>query len=393
MEFDTMWRMGKLFTESKRDLIERTLRAELEAGKFTKHFPSERVLVRRFAAARETVRAALRDLEDDKLIRRCIGRGTTVIASAVKRRAFAILLGNGYNKNPFYMMMRSGVERALAKRGCSLFSVSPFGFRESERMANAEDFVRMCVRERLSGVFLQPLHFLRYGERVNRLVLSALDEAGIPVVLMDSDFVQPPLRSAYDLVGADNLSIGYDLARHMIAGGAKRIDYVTRHKPAPTSMLRGIGVGFAVSEAGLKWRAENMIFVRYSDAETLSKHSYADVRATAKRIVSDKNRPDALVVGDDYLAVALMEALKEEGLKIPGDILVAGVNGDPVSGNCEPPLTTFIQPCEEIGASAVELMFARIEAPTLPPREVKLASRLVVRESTGHIHRSTKEME
>lgn len=385
--------MGRLYTESKKELIERMLRAEIESGKFVGRFPSERVLVKRFAAARETVRAALRDLEEDNLIRRRVGRGTTVISSAARRRAFAILLGNGYNKNPFYMTMRSGVERALAKKGCSLFSVSPFGCRESERMANAEDFVRMCVHERLSGVFFQPLHFLRYGERANRIVLSALDKAGIPVVLMDSDFVQPPRRSAYDLVGADNLSIGYDLARHMIDMGAERIAYVSRPKPAPTSMLRGMGVGFAVSEAGLKWRMDDMIFVRYSDVETSARHLYADVRATAKRIAADRRRPDALVVGDDYLGVALMKALQEKGLKIPEDILIAGVNGDPVSEKSEPPLTTFVQPCEEIGFSAVELMFSRIENPALPPREIKLASRLVVRDSTTLSHCSRKEME
>ena len=60
--------MEKLATESKKELIGKTLRAEIRAGKFSGHFPSERALVRRFAAARETVRAALRDLEDDNLI-------------------------------------------------------------------------------------------------------------------------------------------------------------------------------------------------------------------------------------------------------------------------------------------------------------------------------------
>ena len=158
-------------------------------------------------------------------------------------------------------------------------------------------------------------------------------------------------------------------------------------------MLRGMGVGFAVSEAGLKWRMDDMIFVRYSDVETSARHLYADVRATAKRIAADRRRPDALVVGDDYLGVALMKALQEKGLKIPEDILIAGVNGDPVSEKSEPPLTTFVQPCEEIGFSAVELMFSRIENPALPPREITLASRLVVRDSTMISHCSRKEME
>ena len=53
--------------ETKRKKISDTLIAEIGAGKFTGRFPSERTLVRRFAAARETVRAALRDLEAMRL--------------------------------------------------------------------------------------------------------------------------------------------------------------------------------------------------------------------------------------------------------------------------------------------------------------------------------------
>jgi len=48
-----------------------------------------------------------------------------------------------------------------------------------------------------------------------------LKSAGIPVVLLDSDFVTPPSRSEYDLVGVDNTGIGYMLAKHVIDAGAK----------------------------------------------------------------------------------------------------------------------------------------------------------------------------
>ena len=357
--------------EEKRKKISETLIAEIGAGKFAGRFPSERALVRRFAAARETVRAALRELEEMRLIRRKVGRGTTVMPTGARRRSFAILLGNGYNINPFYAAMRNGVERALARRGCSLFSISSLGQRESERMSHAREFTRMCVGERMSGVFMQPLHFLRNGERANRAILSALDEAHIPVVLIDSDFVQPPRRSAYDLVGTDNLRIGYDLARHMIDAGAKRIVYVSEPRPAPTSMLRGMGVGAAVSEAGLKWRTEDMVFMRSSE-----------MRSAVRRLFAGKNRPDAIIACHDYIGVELLEELRRAGLDVPADVLLAGVNGNHVSAECDPPLTTFVQPCEEIGSAAVELMLSRIENPSLPPREVMLASRFVARSST-----------
>ena len=362
-------------SEEKRKLISETLIAEIGAGKFTGRFPSERALVRRFAAARETVRAALRELEEMRLIRRKVGSGTTVMPpTRARRRLFAILLGNGYNVNPFYAAIRNGVECALSRRGCSLFSVSVPGQRESDRMAHAREFTRMCVAERISGVFLQPLHFLRNSERANRAILSALNEAHIPVVLIDSDFVQPPRRSEYDLVGTDNLRIGYDLAKHMIDVGAKRVVYVSEPRPAPTSVLRGMGVGLAVSEAGLKWRMEDMVFMKGSE-----------MRTAVRRMFTGKKRPDAIIACHDYMGVELLEELRRIGLSVPGDVLVAGVDGDHVSAECDPPLTTFVQPCEEIGTAAVDLMLSRVENPSLLPREIMISSSFVGRASTAHL--------
>ena len=72
-----------------------------------------------------------------------------------------------------------------------------------ERALRAVEFSEVCIREKVSGVFFQPLQFLRDGEKMNRGILKLFKQAGIPVVLLDSDFVTPPSRSEYDLVGVD----------------------------------------------------------------------------------------------------------------------------------------------------------------------------------------------
>ena len=87
------------------------------------------------------------------------------------------------------------------------------------------EFAEVCKREKVSGVFFQPLQFLKDGEKFNRSILAVFKKARIPVVLLDSDFVAPTIRSEYDLVGVDNTNVGYALARCVIAAGAKRIIY------------------------------------------------------------------------------------------------------------------------------------------------------------------------
>jgi hypothetical protein len=74
--------------------------------------------------------------------------------------------------------------------------------------------------------------------------------------------------------------------------------------------------------------------------------------------------------------------LKAIGKRVPEDVLLAGVNGDPVAEEATPPLTTVVQPCHEIGETAVSLMFERLANSDFLPREVFLSAKLQVREST-----------
>ena len=239
-----------------------------------------------------------------------------------------------------------------------------------ERALRAVEFAEVCKREKVSGVFFQPLQFLKDGEKFNRSILAVFKKARIPVVLLDSDFVAPPNRSEYDLVGVDNTNVGYALGRCVIAAGAKRIIYFSNPLPAPTSLKRGTGVGVAVTEAGLKWTKDRVFFANPGDTRA------------AKRLFDSPKRPDAIVAVNDYVASILLKTLKSIGKRVPEDVLLAGVNGDALAEEAVPPITTAVQPCERIGEAAVHLMLQRIADPDLPPREVYLAATLVERAST-----------
>ena len=352
-----------------------TLHSEICSGKYASSgaFPSERALVRRFHAARETVRSALRELEKQHLIRRKVGCGTTVIAGKDHRRRFAVIVPDIFY--PFYSRIVRGIETGLEQKfGAGGYSLLVAALdREgsaSGRVMGAKDFAEVCVRENVAGVFFQPFQFLRSGEKVNRAILDVLRNARIPVILLDSDFLTPPQRSEYDLVGIDNVHVGYLLGRHVIERGAKRIWYFSNPLPAPTSLKRADGVAMAVTEAGLRWRRDSVFFA-----------DPADTRA-ARRVFAGSNSPDAIVAVNDHVASILLRTLESIGKRVPNDVLLCGVNGDPVSMELSPHLTTVVQPCARIGEGAVELLLQRLKDPSLPARELLLASHLEVREST-----------
>ena len=357
---------------TKSKTISEQLRREILGGKFdsTRKLPSEHQLMRRFSVARETVRSALKDLLDKKLVERRPGYGTFLadLAETKAAQKFAMIVPDAYY--PFYERICRGISDAAKERGWTILSAALGSGSMRERALRAVEFAEVCVREKVSGVFFQPLQFIRDGEKVNRSILKLFKAVGIPVVLLDSDFVAPPNRSEYDLVGVDNTGLGYMLAKHVIAAGAKRIMYFSNPLPAPTSLKRGTGVGLAVTEEGLPWNKNNVYFA-----------DPTDTRAAA-RVFAGRNRPDAIIAVNDYIASLLLKNLRSIGKRVPEDVLLAGVNGDPVAEESNPPLTTVVQPCHEIGRAAAALMFERMANPELLPREVFLSARLVGREST-----------
>jgi len=352
--------------------IGEVLRAEIVSGKYdsTRKLPSDRMLMRRFSVARATVQAAMRELLDKKLVERRPGYGTFLAGLAATKAAqkFAMIVPDAYY--PFYARICRGITDAAKAHGWTILTAALGTGSMRERALKAVEFSEVCIREKVSGVFFQPLQFLRDSEKMNREILKLFKAAGIPVVLLDSDFVAPPSRSEYDLVSVDNTGIGYTLTKHVIAAGARHVVYFSNPLPPPTSLKRGNGVGIAVTEAGFAWKKGSVFFADPTDARAV------------RRVFAGRNRPDAIIAIDDYIASLLLKTLKAIGKSVPEDVLLAGVNGDPVAEEAIPPITTVVQPCHEIGATAVSLMFERLANPALSPREVFLSANLVAREST-----------
>jgi len=96
--------------------------------------------------------------------------------------------------------------------------------------------------------------------------------------------------------------------------------------------------------------------------------------------------PDALVCYDDQMALALMDALRDVGVRIPDDLGVVGFDGIPFAGIANPRLTTVAVPSSEMGRVAAAALVQAIHEGALPDGVV-LPVELVVRESTRSMAR------
>lgn len=98
-------------------------------------------------------------------------------------------------------------------------------------------------------------------------------------------------------------------------------------------------------------------------------------------VLSRPDRPDALVCGNDNMAVGAYRAIHELGLKIPEDIAIASFNDISVAQFLNPPLSTVHLPFEDIGQTAVDLLMERLNGRTVAKRAI-LSARMIWRGST-----------
>ena len=100
-----------------------------------------------------------------------------------------------------------------------------------------------------------------------------------------------------------------------------------------------------------------------------------------RRLLSSGERPTALLVMDDVMAVGVLGALRELGLRVPEDVSVVSFNNVPLSRFCSPPLTTVDIGIYELGFLAASKLIERIRHPERPSTQTLVHTRIVERQS------------
>jgi DNA-binding LacI/PurR family transcriptional regulator len=103
----------------------------------------------------------------------------------------------------------------------------------------------------------------------------------------------------------------------------------------------------------------------------------------AQRLLSAGRRFTALVVGNDYMALGALRALREAGLGVPEDVSVVGFDDIPEAAYFDPPLTTVRQDFDVLGRESVEYLVSLIEGASSTVQQRVFYPELIVRQSTG----------
>jgi LacI family transcriptional regulator len=201
--------------------------------------------------------------------------------------------------------------------------------------------------------------------------LAALREEGHCFVVID-----PPVKLGDDIpsVAAMNTAGARSATEHLIQLGHKRIAVITGPLPWKESIDRLAGYQASLLAAGLPIIPELVV-----DADFTTRGG----ELAAGRLLAQPNPPTAIFAFNDNMALGALHVASGNGMRVPYDLSVVGFDDVGIASLTMPALTTVRQPLQDMGRTAVGLLYRLIDGGPIEALHIEVATRLVVRESTG----------
>jgi LacI family transcriptional regulator len=256
--------------------------------------------------------------------------------------------------NPFYARVVCAAEAAVAAWGFSLVVFN------SDEKPEAEKRIRSRVRAlSCDGLILVPVS----------APSRDADSQRIPTVL----FGRTHEGDGLDAVTIDNFAASCQATNYLIDLGHKRIGAITGPRRLSTGLARIEGMQAAMSAKGMTLEPR---FVRSGDFREEAAYS------AARGLLEQPERPTALYVANGLMALGVMRAIADAGLRCPEDISVASTDNIPGIRGLRPNLTRTEHPIVDMVNEAVRLLVDRMKrADAVEARHVVFPSALVVGDS------------
>jgi LacI family transcriptional regulator len=263
-------------------------------------------------------------------------------------------------QHPFFHEVLVGVKKTIGAAGYDLLLFA------SERPGNgfsAHSYLMRCRHHSVEGVVLMGLD--PENAEVRRLVRSEL-----PCVGVDVGLAAATARG----ISSDNEIGARTAVRHLHELGHRRVATITGLMETPPGADRLRGYRRELQELGLAVRDE---YVAYGDF-------YAESgRAGMTRLLALDEPPTAVFAASDMMALGVITAAADTGLRVPQDLAVVGFDDMQLAAHVQPPLTTVRQDKMGLGVAAGNALIGLIDGNPGPEPGRVLPVELIVRGSTA----------
>jgi len=281
-------------------------------------------------------------------------RPNAIARSLITSRSRIIAVVMAYLENLFYPDVLEELGRSLAAEGYHLLLFTGFKDRDSDPVFD------QLMQYRVDGIIL-----------ASTSLSSALSEecaaAGIPVVL----FNRTTERDAVSSVTTRNREGGKRIAEFLVAGGHKSFGYIAGLENSSTNRDRHQGFLEGLAAHGF-----------HDVAIGTGNFSRTEAQQAARAMLSRPDRPEALFVANDHMAVAVMDVARYEfSLAIPEDLSIVGYDDVGPAQWDAYGITSMSQPIKRMVEATVGILLEQIESGEIEAEHRILNGELVVRSS------------
>ncbi|RRD93907.1 LacI family transcriptional regulator [Clostridiales bacterium COT073_COT-073] len=235
--------------------------------------------------------------------------------------------------NPFFPEIAKGIEDKAKKEGFGVV------------ICNTDDRAE-AEYQSFQFLFAQQVDGIIFTRALRRANMDKVFESGIPIVVVDREVNTKQL--GFGQIFIDTRQGIKESTNLLIQAGCEKIAYISAQYHSEYD--RYSGYVEAMQEAG-----------RQVQAELVYKNQYnVDTGYEGINKILETNKVDGVVCGNDLIAIGVIRALSERGIKIPDQVKIMGFDDMYFSQYMVPPLSTIKQPAYEMGAQAAEMLIDNI---------------------------------
>lgn len=272
-----------------------------------------------------------------------------------KTHSFGLICGD--IENPHSSELAKGVLQASEANGYHLV-LSLTEWTSFEKDLSCLD---MLLGRGVDGVIMSSTAMRPGVEQYKRIIRDKF-----PLVILR--YKIPGLSS----VGSDWNPGTDQMVAYLKAKGHRRIGLVAFENLAKETHDKG-GAFFRAC------RRHEMAWVGYTQRTHLS--TLDEGFKAGYELAQTQDLPSALMVPSDYAATGVIAGLQKGGLRVPDDVAVVGMDGTNAGACTYPTLTTIAQDRKQIAEKAVGLLLTRQDNRNLPPENIEIPTKLIVRDS------------
>jgi len=262
--------------------------------------------------------------------------------------------------NPIYARIVFAIEERARELGYDILLAHTHNQPEREELC-----LRQLLSRRVDGIFISPVY--RYEAEAR--IYQEIKARATPTILLGPP---APFCRSFPSIEIEELIASYNITRHLVKLGHKRIAYLTGPPAAPWAHERFEGYRRALREAGIEVD-DKLVFQAGNTIEEGTKATL--------QFLNENCPATAIAAVSDLVAIGCADTLISQGLRIPEDISLVGFGNVLAAEYFRVPLTTVRQPKFRLGIAAVEAMMSLLHGEKIQPK--RLVAELIERKSTA----------